>query len=145
MPHYPSTQRIASLRLRVGLGVGLVLGSAGLGLAGSLLFPASRSGRPGQVAWAISTERGSRSHKPDHTIYPLVAYQYVGTSAPIRQTAYVLADTGRYQSQSGLQPEPLKHSPKLRRSGPGQAHRTAKVGTMSVVQRSWRTIKLMFR
>ncbi len=132
--------------LRLGLGLGLLLGSAGLALATTLLlFLATSDGTAAHVEWKVATETDlhgfdlSRKTPADSDFQPLA------TLVPTGQRHYTFADTCLYQGYSGLLPGPVVYRLTLRGPGPDQTYTTTAAGTMSVVQRSWGTVKLMFR
>ena len=132
--------------LRLGLGLGLLLASAGLALATTLLlFVATYDGSAVRVAWEVNTETDvtgfdlSRKTPAEADFYPLASIAATG------QRHYTFTDTCLYQSRSGLLQGPVVYRLTLRGPGPDQAYTTSAAGTVSVVERSWGTIKSMFR
>ena len=145
VPRRPA-RRSAGFGLRLGLGLGLLLGSAGLALATTLLlFVATYDGTAALVEWAVATETDlhgfdlSRKTPADSDFQPLT------TLAPTGQLHYAFVDSCLYRGRSGLLPGPVVYRLTLRGPGPDQTYTTTAAGTMSVVQRSWGTIKVMFR
>ena len=143
--HYPA-RRISKAWLRWGLGLALLLGSSGLALATVLqLFIATYDGSLVQVEWAVGTETDltgfDLSRKaPQDSDFVQLAYML-----PTGQRHYTFADSTLDRSHSGLLPGPVLYRLRLRGPGPGQAYTTAVAGTTSAVQRSWGTVKAMFR
>lgn len=147
LPRRPA-RILSGFGLRLGLGLSLLLGSAGLALATTLLlFLATYDGEAAHVEWEVATETDphgfdlSRKTPADNDFHPLA------TLAPTGQLHYAFADTCLYRGRSGLLPGPVVYRPTLRGPGPDQTYTntTTVAGTMSAVQRSWGTIKLMFR
>ena len=146
MPLPYSARRTSKVWLRAALGLVLLLGSSGLALATMLqLFMATYDGSLVQVEWVVSTETDltgfdlSRKAPQDSDF---VALAYV---APTGQRHYAFADTCLDRSRSGLLPGPVLYRLRLRGPGPDQTYTTTVAGTTSAVQRSWGTVKAMFR
>jgi hypothetical protein len=132
--------------LRLGLGLGLLLGSAGLALATTLLlFLATYDGTAAHVEWEVTTETDLHGFDLSRKMPTDNDFQLLATLAPTGQRHYSFADTCLYQGHSVLLPGPVMYRLTLRGPGPDQTYTTTVAGTMSVVQRSWGTVKLMFR
>ncbi|TDN37342.1 hypothetical protein A8B98_02025 [Hymenobacter sp. UV11] len=136
---------ISSFGLRLGLGLAVLLGSAGLALATTLLlFLATYDGTAAHVEWEVATETDlhgfdlSRKTPADSDFQPLA------TLTPTGRLRYTFVDSCLVQGRSGLLPGPVLYRLTLRGPGPDQTYTTTVAGTMSVVQRSWGSIKLMF-
>ena len=130
----------------VSLGLGLLVGSAGLALATTLLlFGATYDGSGVRVEWEVATETDLTSFElsrktPADTVFYLLSYL-----PATGQRHYIFADTCLYDSRAGLRQGPVAYRLVLRGPGPNQAYTTSVAGTTSGVARSWGTIKSMFR
>ncbi|AMR28590.1 hypothetical protein A0257_16795 [Hymenobacter psoromatis] len=127
------------------LGLGLLLGSAGLALATTLLlFLAGHAGTAAHAEWKATTKTHPHGFNLSLKTFAHTDFQPLVTLAPTGQLHYAFADTYLYQGHSGLLPGLVVYRPTPR--GPDATYpTTTATGTMSVVQRSWGTVKLMFR
>jgi hypothetical protein len=143
----PSAARfLPGLGLRLGLGLGLLLGSAGLAVATTLLlFLATYDGTAVHVAWAVTTETDITSFELSRKLPDTTDFEPIATLLPTGQRQYTFADTCLQAGRSGLLQGPVAYRLTLRGPGPDQAYTTTVAGTVSVMQRSWGTVKSMFR
>ena len=143
--HYP-LRFFSGLGFRLGLGLGLLLGSAGLALATSLqLFMATYDGSAVRVDWEVSTETDITGFDLSRKTPDEVDFRLLKRITPTGQLRYIFADTCLYQSHSGLLQGPVVYLLTVRGPGPDQAYTTTVAGTVSTIERSWGTIKSMFR
>lgn len=141
LPFYP--HRLFS---RLGLGLAVLLGSAGLVLATTLsLFTASYTGSAVRVEWEVSTETDLTCFNLSRKLPDEADYSIIGSLHPTGQLRYAFADTCLAQGRSGLLSGPVAYRLTLCGPGPDHAYTTLVPGTTSPVQRSWGTIKAMFR
>lgn len=146
MPYRRRLFSISSFGFRLGLGLAVLLGSTGLALATTLLlFLATYDGTAAHVEWEVATETDlhgfdlSRKTPADSDFQPLA------TLAPTGRLRYTFVDSCLVRGSSGLLPGPVLYRLTLRGPGPNQTCTTTAAGTMSVITRSWGSIKLMFR
>jgi hypothetical protein len=137
------------LRFRAGLlALLLVLGSVAAVCAATLtLFTAAYSGTVVKVEWEVDAEAGltgfelARKSATDNT------YSTVSTTAATGQRRYLYLDTNVYRGTgtTGTLGGPYTYRLTLRSPAGDQSYLTVLAGTPSAVQRSWGTIKSMFR
>jgi hypothetical protein len=125
-------------------GLGLVLGSASLALATTLLVMASYGRPAGQVPWGINTETAITSFVISPGSIEGANVEPLATSWSIGHYHYTFADTCLYNGHAGLLQFPFKYPLTMQSAQPNPST-TIVAGTVRVVQRSWSTIKLMFR
>lgn len=131
---------------RLGLGLGILLGSAGLVLASTLSrFAASYRGAAMRVEWAVSTETDLTGFNLSRKLPNEPDFTLLGTVAPTGQLHYTYTDTCLTQRRASLLAEPVVYRLTLRGPGPDHAYTTVVDGAAGPVQRSWGTIKAMFR
>lgn len=132
--------------LRLGLGLGVLLGSAGLVLATTLSrLAADYSGSTVRVDWEVSTETDLTAFSLSRKLPNETDFTLLGSLAPTGQLRYAYLDTCLARSRSGLLAGPVVYRLTLCGPGPDRAYTTALEGTTGPVQRSWGTIKAMFR
>ena len=142
MRHFYLLHTFCQLLLRLGLSGGLLLSSAGLGVAASLLFYRSAT-----TSTMLATEYATC--QPSITTF--MTAQYPVSAAPVNplvsfrpvgQPPYWFANDARAGHRAaGLLPAPSAHS-RAAISPPG----AAAAGTVkATLRRSWHTIKLAFR
>lgn len=141
-PH--AARFLPGLGLRLGLVLGLLLGSAGLATT-LLLFLATYDGTAVRVASAVTTETDITSFKLSRRLPDTANFESIAALLPTGQRYYTFADTCLRTNRSGLLQGPVAYRVTLRGPSPDQAYTTTAAGTMSVVQRSWDTVKSMFR
>jgi hypothetical protein len=136
---------ICRLRSRAGLlAVLLVLGSVGTVYAATLtLFTAAYSGTVVKVEWEVDTEAGLTGFELARKSATESAYTVVSTTAVTGQRRYQYTDANVYRGTAGGGPYTYRLS--LRSPAGDQSYLTVLAGTPSAVQRSWGTIKSMFR
>lgn len=148
-PHMSARRRLfstTSFSLRLSLGLAVLLGSAGLALATTLLlFLATYDGTAAHVEWEVATETDLRSFELSRKTPADADFQPLTALAPTGRLHYTFVDSCLYRGRSGLLPGPVLYRLTLRGPGPDQTYTTTLAGTVSVVQRSWGTIKSMFR
>ncbi len=146
MQHRYPSRFFSGLGLRLGLGLGLLLGSAGLALATTLLlFMASYDGTAVRVQWEVATETDITSFELSRRKPNDLDFEALATLLPTGQRHYEFADTCLVEGRSGLLQGPVAYRLTLRGPGPDQTYTTTEAGTVSMVERSWGTIKSMFR
>ncbi|MVN76808.1 hypothetical protein GO988_10785 [Hymenobacter sp. HMF4947] len=106
---------------------------------------ATYDGSAVRVEWEVNTETDvtgfDLSRKsPDET-----DFRVISRVVPTGQLRYSFADTCLYRSHSGLLQGPVAYRLTVRGPGPDQAYTTTVAGTVSTLERSWGTIKSMFR
>lgn len=146
MQHRYSSRFLSGLGRRLGLGLGLLLGSTGLALATSLLlFMATYDGTAVRVQWEVATETDITSFELSRKKPVDSDFEAIATVLPTGQLHYAYADTCLVEGRSGLLQGPVAYRLTLRGPGPDQTYVTTEAGTVSMVERSWGTIKSMFR
>jgi len=130
----------------------LSLGSVVVALAASLtLFTATYDGANVRVEWEVSTETDVTGFELARKAASETSYTIVSTILTTGQRRYQYLDTNVYRSTVGGTPTAMAGSGpftyRLTVRGPGgdQSYLTVLAGTPSAVQRSWGTIKSMFR
>ena len=145
------------LRSRAGLlALLLIFGSVVAAYAATLtLFTAAYSGTVVRVEWEVDTEAGLTGFELSRKSATETSFSVVNTTAVSGQRRYLFLDTNVYRG-SGLTGNPAPGSATagngpytyrltLRSPGGDQSFTTVLAGTPSAVQRSWGTIKSMFR
>ena len=132
----------------------LVLWSVGLAMAASLtLFTAAYNGATVRVDWEVSTETDVTGFELSRKGATETSFTAVTSVVPTGQRRYQYLDTNVYRTTAGSTGTnaPAAGGPftyRLTVRGPGggeQSYLTVLAGTPSAVQRSWGTIKSMFR
>jgi len=130
----------------------LVLGSAVAAMAASLsMFSASYDSTRVRIDWEVNTETDVTSFDLTRKASTETSYSAVTTVTPNGQRRYTYYDANVFRTAAGGAPTPaLGGGPvtyRLTIHGPGgdQSFLTVLAGTPSSVQRSWGTIKSMFR
>ena len=132
----------------------LVLGSVVVAMAASLtLFTATYDGSNVRVEWEVSTETDVTGFELARKAASETSYTPVTTTVPTGQRRYQYLDTNVYRTAAGGTPVPTATAGsgpftyRLTVRGPSgdQSYITVLAGTPSAVQRSWGTIKSMFR
>ncbi len=139
MAYFRPLRTIAGCRLWPGL----LLGSTGLALTTTLLLLLTHYASTAvPVTWAATAASGFELSRRMPTG---VDSQPLAMRAPSSLLPHALADTYPYSGRSGLLPESGASRLQPRGSGPNQPDPTPVAGPMRMVQRSWSTVKLMFR
>ena len=144
---------IRCLFCRCGPAALLVLWSAGAVLAATLtLFTAAYDGPNVRVDWEVNTETDVSGFELARKAASESSFTMVTTVTATGQRRYQYLDTDVYRTTTGSgTPAPAAGAGpftyRLTVRGPGgdQSYLTVLVGTPSAVQRSWGTIKSMFR
>ena len=143
-----------SLVRRTGLlAAGLLLLSAVAALAATLtLFTASYEGANVRVDWEVSSETDISSFELARKSATETAFSTVATVVPTGQRRYQYVDANVYRQLPGTSPTtngpqsgPFVYRLTIRNTGADQTYTAVLAGTPSAVQRSWGTIKSMFR
>ena len=131
----------------------LVLCSVAVALAATLtLFTAAYDGTNVRVEWEVSTEADVSGFELSRKASNETSYTAVTSVTPTGQRRYQFTDINVYRALPGTTvPTPAAgsgpHTYRLLVRSPNgdQAYLTILTGTPSAVQRSWGTIKSMFR
>jgi hypothetical protein len=130
----------------------LVLGSAVAAVAASLsLFTAAYDSARVRIDWEVNTETDVTSFDLARKTSTETSYSALTNVTPNGQRRYTFYDANVFRTATGGAPTPaLGGGPvtyRLTIHGPGgdQSFLTVLAGTPSSVQRSWGTIKSMFR
>ena len=128
----------------------LVLWSAVVTLAATLtLFTAVYDGANVRVEWEVNSETGVTGFELARKSASDANYTMVSTAIPTGQRRYQYTDTNVYRSTAGATTTagsgPYTYRLTVRGAGGDQSYLTILAGTPSAVQRSWGTIKSMFR
>lgn len=129
----------------------LVLFSIGTALAATLmLFTATYEGTNVRVEWEVNTEADVTGFELARKGATQASYTAVGSVVPTGQRRYVYLDANVYRTTGATAAAATAGGPftyRLTVRGPGgeQSYLTVLAGTPSAVQRSWGTIKSMFR
>ena len=134
------------MRLRAGLlALLLVLGSAAAVYAATLtLFTAAYSGTVVKVEWEVSNEVDVTGFELARKSATDASYTLVNTTATTGQRRYLYTDTNVYRT-AGTTGGSYTYRLTVRSPAGDQSYLTVLAGTPSAVQRSWGTIKSMFR
>ena len=137
------------LRSRAGLlALLLVLGSAAAVYGATLvLFTAAYSGTVVRVEWEVSNEVDVTGFELARRSATETSYSVVSTAAATGQRRYLYLDTNVYRATTtvGALGGPYTYRLTVRSPAGDQSYLTVLAGTPSAVQRSWGTIKSMFR
>jgi hypothetical protein len=130
----------------------LVLLSAVVAMAASLtLFTAVYDGANVRVDWEVNTETDVTGFELARKAASETNFTTVTTTATTGQRRYQYLDTNVYRSTAGGTPTalagsgPFTYRLTVRSTTGDQSYLTVLAGTPSAVQRSWGTIKSMFR
>ena len=132
----------------------LVLCSVAVAVATTLtLFTAAYDGTNVRVNWEVNSEVDVSSFELSRKASNETSYTAVTTVMPTGQRRYQFTDINVYRALPGTNTVPTPaagsgpHTYRLLVRGPNgdQAYLTILIGTPSAVQRSWGTIKSMFR
>lgn len=130
----------------------LVLGAVAVAYAATLtLFTAAYSGTIVRVEWEVNTEADVTGFELARRAANESAYTIVNTTAATGQRRYLYLDTNVYRTTGGgtatpaAGTGPYTYRLTLRSPAGDQSYLTVLAGTPSAVQRSWGTIKSMFR
>jgi len=146
MRYLPSLRSVPSFRLRLGPGVRLLLGSAGLALASAgLLAFAMPASRAVHIPWATATTTGLPTHELSRRAPAGTGFQLLATQAPAMQLGYGSVGSRLRQGHVGLLPGPAPYRFALGGPRPAQPYAATAVSPVSLVQRAWLTVKMMFR
>ena len=141
-------------RFRAGLLAGLlVLGAVMAAYAATLtLFTAAYSGALVRVEWEVDSEAGLTGFELARKAASETSFSIVNTTAVSGQRRYLYLDANVYRPIGGTVPTspaagggPYTYRLTLRSPAGDQSFTTVLAGTPSAVQRSWGTIKSMFR
>lgn len=135
------------MRLRAGLvALLLVLGSAAAVYAATLtLFTAAYSGTVVKVEWEVSNEVDVTGFELARKSATETSYTLVSTTATTGQRRYLYLDANVYRGTATTAGGPYTYRLTVRSTAGDQSYLTVLAGTPSAVQRSWGTIKSMFR
>ena len=135
------------IRLRAGLlALLLVLGSVAAVYAATLtLFAAAYSGTVVKVDWEVSNEVDVTGFELARKSATETSYTMVSTTAATGQRRYLYIDTNVYRGTATTAGGPYTYRLTVRSPTGDQSYLTVLAGTPSAVQRSWGTIKSMFR
>ena len=115
------------------------------------LFTAVYDGANVRVEWEVNTEADVTGFELARKAASETSYTTVSTAVATGQRRYQYLDTNVYRTTAGGTPTPTAGSGpftyRLTVRGPAgdQSYLTVLAGTPSAVQRSWGTIKSMFR
>ncbi|WP_310392369.1 hypothetical protein [Hymenobacter sp.] len=130
----------------------LVLWSAAVAVAASLtLFTAAYDGANVRVEWEVNTETDVTGFELSRKAATETSYTAVSTVVPTGQRRYQHLDTNVYRASgagtagAAAGGGPYTYRLTVRSPGGDQSYLTVMAGTPSAVQRSWGTIKSMFR
>jgi hypothetical protein len=130
----------------------LVLWSVAVVYAATLtVFTAAYSGTIVRVDWEVNTETDVTGFELARKGATETSYTIVNTAAATGMRHYQYLDANVYRTTGGTAPAPSAgngpYTYRLTVRGPGtdQSYLTVLAGTPSAVQRSWGTIKSMFR
>ncbi len=130
----------------------LVLWSVGAAVAASLtLFTAVYDGSSVRVEWEVNTETDVTGFELARKAASETTFTTVSSVVPTGQRRYQYLDTNVYRLAAGsttastLGGGPFTYRLTLHGPGGDQSYLTVLAGTPSAVQRSWGTIKSMFR
>ena len=124
----------------------LVLSSVAAVYAATLtLFTAAYSGTIVKVEWEVSNEVDVTGFELARKSATETSYSVVSTAATTGQRRYLYLDTNVYRGAAGTLGGPYTYRLTVRSPAGDQSYLTVLAGTPSAVQRSWGTIKSMFR
>ena len=116
-----------------------------------LLFTAAYDGTIVRVEWEVNSETDVSGFDLARKAAAETSYTMVSSVVPTGQRRYQYLDTNVYRTTGGSTPTPANaggpFTYRLTVRGPNgdQSYLTVLAGTPSAVQRSWGTIKSMFR
>ncbi len=131
----------------------LVLGSVSVAMAATLtMFTAVYNGTVVRVEWEVSTETDVTGFELSRKAATESSFTVVSSVTATGQRRYQYLDANVYRTIAGtsgtsapLAGGPYTYRLTVRGPGPDQSYLTVLAGTPSAVQRSWGTIKSMFR
>jgi hypothetical protein len=128
----------------------LVLWSVGLAMAASVtLFTAGYDGPNVRLDWQVSSETNVTGFEISRKAATETSYRAVSSLRPTGQRRYQFLDTNVYRTAAGSTGTatggPFTYRLTVRSTSGDQSYLTVLAGTPSAVQRSWGTIKSMFR
>ena len=131
----------------------LVLWSVAVAYAASLtLFTAAYDGATVRVEWEVNTETDVTGFELSRKAAAESSYTVVSSLTPTGARRYQYIDSNVYRSTAGTSANtptagggPYTYRLTIRGSAGDQSYLTVLAGTPSAVQRSWGTIKSMFR
>ena len=142
----PLFRALFGFGLRLGLGGALLLGSAGLAAAAALLFyTATYDGAAVRVEWEVNTETDVTAFDLSRQADPQAPFVPLTSLVPTGQRRYLFTDTTAGLTYRNAAESIPSYRLTVRGPGPDQAYVTTVGGAPSAVQRSWATIKMMFR
>ena len=117
------------------------------------VFTAAYSGTLVRVDWEVNTETDVTGFELARKGATESSYTVVNTTAATGMRHYQYLDANVYRTTGGTTPAPAPSAGNgpytyrltVRGPGPDQSYLTVLAGTPSAVQRSWGTIKSMFR
>ncbi|MDB5234475.1 MAG: hypothetical protein JWR44_1468 [Hymenobacter sp.] len=134
------------------IALALVLGCVLAAVAATLtLFTANYDGANVKVEWEVNTEADVTGFELSRKAATESSYTAVSSITPTGQRRYLYTDTNVYRNTtSGGTPTqsaggPFTYRLTVRSTSGDQSYLTVLAGTPSAVQRSWGTIKSMFR
>ena len=145
---------IRRLHSRAGLlALLLLFGSVVVAYAATLtLFTAAYSGTVVRVEWEVDAETGLTGFELSRKSATETSFTVVNTTAVSGQRRYLFLDANVYRTTGTTTPNtptagngPYTYRLTLRSPTGDQSYLTVLAGTPSAVQRSWGTIKSMFR
>ena len=121
-----------------------------MALAATLtLFTASYDGANVRIEWEVNTETDVTGFELSRKSATETNYTAVSTFSPTGQRRYLYTDTNVYRTGGGTTTQsfggPFTYRLTVRSPSGDQSYLTVLSGTPSAVQRSWGTIKSMFR
>lgn len=133
----------------------LVLWSVAVAFAATVtLFSASYDGANVRVDWEVNSETDITSFELTRKAASESSYTQVSSVVPTGQRRYQYVDTNVYRTTGGISPStptatlgggPFTYRLTVHSTSGDQSYLTVLAGTPSAVQRSWGTIKSMFR
>ncbi|UOQ53192.1 hypothetical protein [Hymenobacter cellulosivorans] len=120
----------------------LLLGTLAYG-ATITLFQASFDGSNVRVEWEVTNETGVQSYDLWRKANNEPAFAHLGTQTPNSQRRYQFLDTNMYRGTAGG--GPFTYRLTVHTTTGDQNYTTVLSSTPSAVQRSWGSIKSMFR
>lgn len=138
--------RFRSSRLRLLAVLALLLGASGAAVAATLLsFGATYDGASVRVEWEVNAETDVMGFDLARKAGTETSFSPVTSVVPNGQRRYQFVDTNVYRTASGALSGPFTYRLTVRCAGGDQTYTATLAGTPSAVQRSWGTIKSMFR
>lgn len=109
------------------------------------LFTAAYSGTVVRVEWEVSNEVDVTGFELARKSATETSYTLVSTTATTGQRRYLYLDANVYRGTATTGGGPYTYRLTVRSAPGDQSYLTVLAGTPSAVQRSWGTIKSMFR